>query len=311
MKIIPFLFGFFFFLTSLQGKSIDILTDFWTDLPSIELQDEAVNGCEFRILNVGLDEYVKNYFTEDVKWVLVMNQQSSPALLKLPKEKRVLFIWEPDEIDLNYCELFSSIYTYNDNKIDDVRYFKFYYPFLQLPINYPNSFEERKFCTLVARHWIPKRLQILDVFSSKYENEFEFYGTLPSMKYQEMYKGKIPGSHSSEEKIEVLQRYRFCICFENSSIPGYITEKIFACFAAGCVPIYLGAPNILDYIPGDCFIDYRSFKDDDELYQYLKTMPESRYQEYLKSISAYLISDQANCFSPVYFKNIIQGFSKK
>src|SRR5690606_20033147 len=105
-----------------------------------------------------------------------------------------------------------------------------YYPYLQQPsINTLVPFQERKFCTLVARHWIPKRLRILEFFHRMRSNEFEFYGTLPNRKYQPMYKGKIPGSHSGQEKIEVLQQYRFCICFENSSIPGYITEKIFAC----------------------------------------------------------------------------------
>lgn len=311
MRVLFFLVSFCLWHPFLKGSTIDILTDFWNDLPSIEFQDEIGNGCGFRVLNVELNDYASHYFTEDVKWVILMNQQNSSALSRLPKEKMALFVWEPDNIDPKYCELFSRIYTYNDYQIDNVKYFKFYYPFLRLPKNFQTPWEERKFCTLVARHWIPKRIQILEFFNSKHESNFEFYGTLPSEKYQGMYKGKIPGSHSGEEKIEVLQQYRFCICFENSSIPGYITEKIFACFAAGCVPIYLGAPNILDYIPADCFIDYRSFKNEEELYQYLKNMPESRYQEYLKSISTYLISDQASCFSPTNFKIILQGLVNK
>ncbi len=52
-------------------------------------------------------------------------------------------------------------------------------------------------------------------------------------------------------KRAILKHYKFSICYENArDIPGYITEKIFDCFFAGCVPVYLGASNVTDYIPG-------------------------------------------------------------
>ena len=61
-------------------------------------------------------------------------------------------------------------------------------------------------------------------------------------------------------KRAILEQYKFSICYENmSDMPGYITEKIFDCFFAGCVPIYLGASNMTDYIPGGTFIDKRKF----------------------------------------------------
>ncbi len=56
-----------------------------------------------------------------------------------------------------------------------------------------------------------------------------------------------------DNKIEWLKSYKFNICFENSSYPGYLTEKLFEAFAAGCIPIYwgdtslrVGQDNILD-----------------------------------------------------------------
>jgi len=39
-------------------------------------------------------------------------------------------------------------------------------------------------------------------------------------------------------KRAVLNGHRFAICFENCVFPGYVTEKIFDCFLAGCVPVY-------------------------------------------------------------------------
>ena len=44
-------------------------------------------------------------------------------------------------------------------------------------------------------------------------------------------------------KIEFLKDYRFCIVYENSSSPGYTTEKLLHAKVAGCVPIYWGDPN--------------------------------------------------------------------
>jgi len=54
------------------------------------------------------------------------------------------------------------------------------------------------------------------------------------------------GSHG---KIETLKGYKYNICCENSIQEGYTTEKLFECFAGGCIPIYSGInpvePNIL------------------------------------------------------------------
>lgn len=66
------------------------------------------------------------------------------------------------------------------------------------------------------------------------------------------------------DKVETMRKYKFSLCIENVSLPGYVTEKIIDCFVAGVVPIYAGPPDIYDYIPGGSFITI-----DD----YLKTTP--------------------------------------
>lgn len=45
-------------------------------------------------------------------------------------------------------------------------------------------------------------------------------------------------------KIEFLTNYKFYLCFENSSYPGHITEKLFNTFEAGCIPIYWGDTSL-------------------------------------------------------------------
>jgi hypothetical protein len=53
----------------------------------------------------------------------------------------------------------------------------------------------------------------------------------------------------AKRKIENIANYKFHLAFENSRHDGYISEKIWQSFYAGTVPIYLGAPNIRNYLP--------------------------------------------------------------
>lgn len=107
-------------------------------------------------------------------------------------------------------------------------------------------------------------------------------------------------------KAEVYRNYRFAICYENvRDLPGYITEKVFDAFTAGCVPVYWGAPNVQDYIPAECFIDRRAFASHEELYAYLKGITEKRYREYQEAIRAFLESPLAYPFSAEAFAETV------
>lgn len=85
-----------------------------------------------------------------------------------------------------------------------------------------------------------------------------------------IYKGKCAS------KFEVLQNYEFCLCFENMSMDGYITEKIFDCLYAGTIPLYMGAPDILDYVPADAFVDCRKYSTWKEMWEDISAMPAHR-----------------------------------
>jgi hypothetical protein len=71
-----------------------------------------------------------------------------------------------------------------------------------------------------------------------------------------------------------LSKYKFNICFENFAAPSYITEKIFDAMLAGTVPVYLGAQDIKDYVPADCFIDASGFDSIGQLADYLDSISE-------------------------------------
>jgi len=86
-------------------------------------------------------------------------------------------------------------------------------------------------------------------------------------KIMSIYKG------TCKSKFKVLQNYEFCLCFENMAMDGYVTEKIFDCLYAGVVPLYMGAPNILDDVPKEVFIDCRNFSSWTEMWRYISKMP--------------------------------------
>jgi hypothetical protein len=98
-----------------------------------------------------------------------------------------------------------------------------------------------------------------------------------------------------------LHDYRFCIAYENSAERDYVSEKIFDCFFSGCVPIYLGAPNVQDFIPKAAFIDKRDFATYDELYRHLSRMSETEYNGYLAAIAAFLKSPSFHPFTAEAF----------
>jgi alpha(1,3/1,4) fucosyltransferase len=105
----------------------------------------------------------------------------------------------------------------------------------------------------------------------------------------------------AQGKLATLARYRFALCLENSSFPGYISEKIFDCFFAGTVPLYLGAPDIDDYVPVETFIDLRQFRDYAAVERFLDGLDESGARRYLDAAADFLNSPAFANFSHHHF----------
>jgi hypothetical protein len=79
-------------------------------------------------------------------------------------------------------------------------------------------------------------------------------------------------------------------------LKGWITEKLFDCFFAGTVPVYWGAPDVLDHVPAECFIDMRQFKDFAELRSFLHALSPADEQRYREAALRYLESDRFTPF---------------
>ncbi len=91
-------------------------------------------------------------------------------------------------------------------------------------------------------------------------------------------------------KLATLSQYRYALCYENSRFPGYISEKIFDCFFAGTIPLYLGAPDIEKYVPPDTFIDLRQFTGYPEVEQFLDGLDELDARRYLEAAAQFVHS---------------------
>ena len=101
----------------------------------------------------------------------------------------------------------------------------------------------------------------------------------------------------TSSKAQTLGQYTFAICFENMILKGWLTEKIFDCFFTGTIPIYLGAPEIEEYIPANCFIDMRRFSNYEDLRAYLRVMTEREITQYTENARGYLESPQFQPFT--------------
>jgi hypothetical protein len=98
-------------------------------------------------------------------------------------------------------------------------------------------------------------------------------------------------------KAETLGRYTFAICFENMVLAGWITEKIFDCFFSGTIPVYLGAPDIEEWIPADCYVDMRRFDGYGELGEFLHGLSPAEIGAYRLAARDYLRSEAYRPFS--------------
>lgn len=237
--------------------------------------------------------------------------------------------------DAKYLQSFRLVFTWNEVALT---YSKGVKVMLPNKIGAPSQreFEERTiFSCLISENKLPptprendlyaKRLEVVRWYERYAPEYFELYGRgwrKPSPAFSKKdkffrrigrlrtqllgYKPFPSWQGEVEFKSSVLENAKFSYCFENvKDLPNYITEKIFDCFLSGCVPVYWGTDNILDYIPESCFIDRRAFKDTAEVHRYLLSINADKYAQFQRHIEAFLDSAGAFQFSNENFASTI------
>ncbi|XP_069697948.1 alpha-(1,3)-fucosyltransferase 10 isoform X2 [Periplaneta americana] len=92
-------------------------------------------------------------------------------------------------------------------------------------------------------------------------------------------------SMDSEEFFHFVARYKFTLSFENAVCEDYITEKLWRPLIVGSIPIYMGSPSVMDWLPNNnSAILAADFKSPKELAEYLQTLNSniSKYNSFLK-----------------------------
>jgi hypothetical protein len=115
---------------------------------------------------------------------------------------------------------------------------------------------------------------------------------------RKVYRGPVDSKH------ETLAQYTFALTYENQILDGWINEKIFDAMLVGTVPIYVGAPDVTDWIPEECFVDLRKFADYAELREYLHSLGPREIQQYRESARDFLASPDFYPFSPQAFAQL-------
>jgi len=154
-----------------------------------------------------------------------------------------------------------------------------------------------------------KRLETALWFHFNSDMPFDVYGMVPF--FLPNYKGEV----ENNRKLDVLSSYKYSLSFENTADPVFArgwVDKLIDSLETRTLPVYLGCPNIDEYIPRECFIDFRDFKDHQELDAYLHSMSEGEYIRRIDCIDAWINSGGLRPYSwyPLY-DDLVKYYSEE
>jgi len=301
--------------------------------PYFKLKDSFLEqGFDLSTYDINSIETSEIVIYNDMPKVLPKQQDIKKSYLLLFESELI----KPENWEIEKHNYFHKIFTWDDRIVDNKKYFKINFSHL-----FPKSInkdlsKKENLCTLMARNksaehpleLYSKRVEAIRWFEANHPEEFNFYGMgwdeyiaknkyiryiLKITKLNKLFKPKFTSYKGKVvSKKETLVKYKFAICYENArDIDGYITEKIFDCFFAGCIPVYWGAGNITEHIPDNCFIDKRKFDSYEKLYEFMITMTDERYLQYLDDIEIFLNSDKNNQYCTEYFADTIVSETQK
>lgn len=167
--------------------------------------------------------------------------------------------------------------------------------------------DKEYFCTFLYSHEGTKeRTELFHILSS--------YRPVTSVgKYLHNTDIHIPHEANHKSKLAFQHKAKFVLAVENTSYPGYATEKILHAFASQSIPIYYGDPTISREFNSKAFInchDYNSFEEvlevvkkldaDDALYLEMLKQPAFLEENYVQNRRAQFADFLYNIFDQEY-----------
>lgn len=208
---------------------------------------------------------------------------------------------------------FKRVMTWNDDLVA-------WSPDRVVKLNYAQEFTPRpegahdRFMCIVASNKLhtsraslyPERVRAIRWFEKHAPGALHLFGPgwQESAAY---YLGAIPPG----QKRETMASYRFALVIENAREPGYITEKLFDAMIAGCVPVYLGAPNVEAHVPRECYVDLRNFLHGDgtinylSIFAHLMNLGTDKIDEKLAAAREWMDGDASKPFRTDTFANVV------
>ena len=171
-----------------------------------------------------------NYSIGKSDFAFTFDHSEHPCQYRLPLW--VLFInW----FDVPYSETRDPSYLISPNQLLERR-----------------NFSKERFCNFVFSNPSSERLNILEHVS-----RYKPVDCAGSLKNNVGY--RIKGRGDQKPKVDFLKKYKFTIAAENSSHPGYTTEKIIHPFSVGSIPIYWGSDTVGEHFNESAFINIKKY----------------------------------------------------
>lgn len=265
------------------------------------------------------------------KILRVGTKENRPPMRPLYKEARkanlgnrvALFLWEagvviPGNFKKSLWKKFPVIFTWDDDLVDDRKFFKFYLPTPdQSPRKPPVPFAKKKLLVnMSANKHYPRRNELFSArvktslyWDRHYPDDFDLFGArwhMPVSFRQRLFPFLIPRFKTyrgpAKDKMGTISQYKFALCYENiHRVKGYVTEKIFDILQARTVPIYWGASNVEEFVDPKAFVDRRRFQSEKALADYIRSVTEKEYEEIIAAGQKYLQTDGFKKFLPPHF----------
>ncbi len=196
--------------------------------------------------------------------LVVFDEPASPIETRIPKERRILFVTEPDDCKhypASYLRDYGTVVSPFELRQRRGRQLK-RQPGLPWWLGAGDFFDKNATAsgTLedIAEAPVPRKTRTLSVVCSTHSIVPMHRKRIEFVKYIKKYFGDDlhwygRGVRTMEDKAEAILPYRYHITLENNQIDHFWTEKLADCYLGYAFPIYSGCNNASDYFPRYAF----------------------------------------------------------
>jgi hypothetical protein len=250
--------------THLADASFDTFFPFWKILPDIVVRaaGEVPPSREAMLVVINLNDMV---------WDQVRGSLSSfGKTVLIQTEARINY-----EAAYQHAEKFDAFVNFDPTYASHPGFFQAYVPYIPYQAN---SKRDLRGSRALRKQWSYSRRVFLDTYLLRFLPRHRKACLIITLHAQEHYQVRLRvarkwtdqvdvfgGAWPSDlpswrgmcgDKIAVARRYRYALVMENQRQPGYVTEKLLDAVAAGCIPIYWGAPDAGKLPGAEAFIPF-------------------------------------------------------